>query len=213
MTQFDGTSNISALIKARSDGRFSCANAGAEIDEFTALKGEGIAKCQVFFLRRLERPIAGRRTLLVASITNKQAIPIAVSWAAQVRSALPEPEAADLFLFLLAEEISDDIAARVEADEQFCRKYVKRKGESVAAMLDRSFLASIYTPVTVGAGDETLALLGDPLSNAFVFTSKDHAWFDAKQQHLWRQTLLSGSTGSDVVDVLIAPIDEETAAP
>lgn len=197
--------DLLSQIKERAGQRFNNITNSDQIEKILELANADLNDCSVIFLKRAANPGAGSRTLLVAALPNKEALPSATRWAAEVRANLPEPETADLFLFLIIGNVSDDIAARVEADEQFCRKYVVRPTEKITDMLDRSFLAPVYAPsqiATPGAAPATA--LSDPLAKAFTATMQTHAWFNEHHQQTWRAALLSGVGGPEIVELLLA---------
>lgn len=191
-------------IVDRAGQRFSSETQSSEVEKVRELASAALQDFGVIFLKRTANNGTGKRTLLVAALPDSDALPLAIRWAAEVRSSLPEPETADLFLFLQILHITDDIAAQVEADEQFCRKYVIRPNETIASMLDRSFLAPVYSPpTTADSSTAPITALSDPLAKAFSETAQNHPWFDIKNQQLWRSTLLSGEAGAEIVEHLV----------
>jgi hypothetical protein len=116
-----------------------------------------------------------------------------------VRDSLSEPETADLYLFLLTDRISRNVGADIEASELFCRKFVTRQDESPEELLDRTFLTQLFTQTEVVA-------FADPLQTALSQTSERHPWFAAQQQGAWRGALLSGKSGSEIVEDLLAQV-------
>ncbi|MFZ6820363.1 ABC-three component system middle component 1 [Undibacterium sp. Ji22W] len=192
-------------IVERAGQRFSSDIQSSEVEQVRELASSELKNFGAIFLKRTSNNSAGKRTLLLAVLPDSDALPLAIRWAAEVRSSLAEPETADLFLFLQILNITNDIAAQVEADEQFCRKYVIRPNETIASMLDRSFLAPVYTPpTTADSSTAPIAALSDPLAKAFSATARDHPWFDSENQQVWRSTLLSGEAGADIVEQLVA---------
>lgn len=148
-------------------------------------------------LKRSSIDGAGWRTVLLIELPSAS-VQSAHQWAADVRDVLPEPETADLYMFLMISNITNDEAARIETDDRFCRKVVVRESEEAMDFLDRTFLAALDP-----AGDsETLS---DPLVSALAALSTAHPW---TSPHIidWKEQLLSTNTGADVVRTLNASL-------
>jgi hypothetical protein len=148
-------------------------------------------------LKRSSIDGAGWRTVLLIELPSAS-VQAAHQWAADVRDVLPEPETADLYMFLMISNITNDEAARIETDDRFCRKVVVRESEEAMDFLDRTFLAALDP-----AGDsETLS---DPLVSALTALSTAHPW---TSPHIidWKEQLLSTNTGADVVRTLNASL-------
>lgn len=146
-------------------------------------------------LKRVNRDSAGWRTVLIAALTDEEAnIQEAFRWAADARDSLPEPQTADLYMFMLIDGVASEDAARLETDDRFCRKVVVREGEAADSFLDRSFLASLSTP---GGLDS----ISDPLSAALNALVGAHSWVEPHQNN-WRELLLSGGSGGEIAEAL-----------
>lgn len=189
-------------VQSRAVGRFELQTAGAEIDALQALGSAQLTHRQVVRLRRTGTERAGWRTLLITALDSASNLTAANRWAAEVRDSLPEPGTADLYLFLLADGISDNVGADIEASELFCRKFVMRQKESAEELLDRTFLTRVFSQ-TEGVS------FTDPLQAALSQTADRHPWFSARQREAWRGALLSGKPGSDIVDDLLAQVSDE----
>ncbi|WP_425221220.1 ABC-three component system middle component 1 [Pseudomonas sp.] len=158
----------------------------------------------VLRLKRSNIERAGWRTILLIELplTTLQA---ANQWAADVRDVLPEPETADLYMFLIINGIAKDAAARIEADDRFCCKVVVRESEAAGDFLNRTFLAALDP-----AGDaETLS---DPLVSALNTLSNAHPW-SAPHIAAWRAQLLTNKNGADVVRILTDSLSESEVQP
>jgi len=199
------TEDIVAAILLRVEGRFSVQTEGPEIQGLLALASADLSDCRVIRLRRNNNDHAGWRTLLIASLGSEQELPIANRWAADSRDRLLEPETADLYMILLVGGLTDNDGAGIEANEQFCRKYVFRMEESIEKLLDRTFLG----PVIAMLGGEAMF---DPFIEALLQTSRGHNWLDADKRDSWHSALLSGKTGSDLFEMLrsTAPVGGKT---
>lgn len=155
-------------------------------------------------LKRSNIERAGCRTILLIELPET-ALPAANQWAADVRDVLPEPEAADLYMFLMISRITVDDAARIEADDRFCRKIVVRESEAAGDFLDRTFLAALDP-----AGDaETLS---DPLVSALNVLSTARPW-SAPHIPAWRTQLLTDQNAADVALFLVDSLHENEVQP
>ncbi|NIF28913.1 hypothetical protein F3J44_21345 [Pantoea sp. Tr-811] len=148
---------------------------------------------QVLRLKRSHNERAGWRTVLLIELPLT-ALQAANQWAADVRDVLPEPETADLYMFLMISDIAKDDAARIETDDRFCRKIVVREFETAGDFLNRTFLAALDP-----AGD--IETLSDPLVSALSTLSNAHPW-SAPHIATWKAELLTNQNGADVVRVL-----------
>lgn len=153
----------------------------------------------VIRLKRSHNEKAGWRTVLLIELPLT-ALQAANQWAADVRDVLPEPETADLYMFLMISGIAKDDAARIETDDRFCRKVVVRESEAAGDFLNRTFLA-VLDP----AGD--VETLSDPLVSALNTLSNEHPW-SAPHIAAWKAELLTNQNGADVVRVLTDSLGE-----
>lgn len=183
---------IEAQVRIRAQNRFVIS-----VDEFLASLAEpSLADVFALKLRRADMPNSRGRTILLAVINEPEEWKTVSRWTAQVRDVLPEPETSDLYLILLAEGFSSHNCSRIEADEQFCRKYVTTSLEEIPSLLDRTFLA----PLSVnGTGDGIV----DPVTAAFQSTQAKHAWLTNALQEHWLRTFLSEKAGKDLVPEII----------
>jgi hypothetical protein len=186
------TQEIEAQVRTRAQNRFA-----VSVDEFLASLAEpSLADVSALKLRRAEKPDSSGRTVLLAVIDKVEDWKTVSRWTAQVRDMVPEPETSDLYLILLAEGFSSHNCSRIEADEQFCRKYVTSSLDEISSLLDRTFLA----PLSVsGTGDGIV----DPVTAAFQSTQAKHAWLTNTVQEHWLRTFLSEKTGKDLVPDII----------
>jgi hypothetical protein len=184
-------SEIVTAILTRAEGRyevslsnaFELASPSIEIDSTTVQ------------LKRINREGAGWRTVLIAAIPFDSAkIQSAFRWAADVRDMLAEPQTADLYMFLLIENIASEDAARLETDDRFCRKVVIRVQEDIDSFLNRTFLATLSV-----AGESDIIV--DPLLASLNSLSLAHTWVEPHLEK-WRELLLSGQSGDDIVKAL-----------
>lgn len=165
------------------------------MNQLQLLAGD-LFSARVLTVRRTLPKGSGFRTILVAHSANLKNAGTVLHWAANVRDALPEPSAADLYLFLEVKNASQEDCLRLEADDQYCRKYVKRPGESAEEFVARTFLAAPVRPQQLGE-------MADPLSVSLHRAAQNHDWFTVEQQQYWRQILLSGGNSSDLAALLL----------
>ena len=155
-------------------------------------------------LKRSHIEQAGWRTVLLIELPLT-ALQAANQWAADVRDVLPEPETADLYMFLIISGIAKDDAARIETDDRFCRKFVLRDSETTGDFLNRTFLAALDP-----AGD--VETLSDPLVSALNTLSAAHPW-TSPHISAWRAQLLTNKSGADVVRVFTDSLSESEVQP
>lgn len=150
----------------------------------------------VVTLKKRTANSGGNKTLLLAHFSSLDQIGLGAKWAADVRDALPEPEASDLYLFLSVNGLSDGECSRLEADEQFCRKYVLRPSETDLSLVLRTFLG----PLEVGDDEVSVA---DPVVTAMRSTAKEHEWLDSSMQEYWKELFLSTHESAVIASLLI----------
>ena len=142
--------------------------------------------------------LATWKTMLIVELKSNEELKNALEWTASVKDALLDPETADLYLFIIFEK--DDIkleqSLRIEATEQFCRKYVQRPNKSANELIERTFLSKLKD---TKQGIKRI----DPLNNALALTEKNNEWFTKEEQQDWKKLLLSNNTGYELVELLI----------
>ena len=189
---------IEVQVRTRAQNRFE-----VSVDESLALLAEpSLADVSALKLRRATKPDSSGRTVLLAVIDKVEDWKTVSRWTAQVRDMLPEPDTSDLYLILLAEEFSSHNCSRIEADEQFCRKYVTSSLEEIPSLLDRTFLA----PLSASGTGEGIV---DPVTAAFQSTQAKHAWLTNTVQDQWLRSFLSEKQGKDLVPDILETIYPE----
>lgn len=158
----------------------------------------------VLRLKRSHIERAGWRTVLLIELPL-MALQAANQWAADVRDVLPEPETADLYMFLMISGIAKDDAARIETDDRFCRKVVVGEYEAAGDFLNRTFLAALDP-----AGD--VETFSDPLVSALNTLSNARPW-SVPHIAAWRAQLLTNKNGADVVRILTDSLSESEVQP
>lgn len=178
-------------ITERAEGRYIVSLP----DTFELVSPSNEIESSTVQLKRVNQKGAGWRTVLIAAFSfDSEKIQGAFRWAADVRDMLAEPQTADLYMFMLIEGIASEDAARLEADDRFCRKIVVREQEDVDSFLDRSFLATL---VPAGSSDN----ISDPLLASLDSLSIAHSWV-VPHLEIWREVLLSGKSGGDIAEEL-----------
>lgn len=175
-------------IALRAQGRYLTGSEESSAAEFIALSSSEVSK-RVFRLRRNES--AGWRTILIAHAPySEDAVRSTYSWAANVRERLPGAQSADLYMLMLMDGIADEEAAKIETDENFCRKFVLKSNESLTDILDRTFLGP------VSAQDD-----GGPVQNPVVVAIEamvqTHPWARALVSE-WERVLIQGNSAEAI---------------
>ena len=193
--------SLQAAILELAQNRFFLAEQERS-DYFYSLVQDGVVDRSVVTLKKHTAGSGGNKTLLLACLSSTEQISLGAKWAADVRDELPEPEASDLYLFLSVDGISDGECSRIEADEQFCRKYVLRPYESYSSLVMRTFLG----PLEVG--DEAVSV-ADPVVSAMRSTEKDHNWLDSPMQEHWKRLFLLDQESTVIASLLIDERNQE----
>lgn len=177
--------------------------------EIFSLSPEELSKKYIIRLKRINShmEINNRKTILLVGLENIDQLTYVLKWASIAKEILLDPESADLYLFICFDnEITHDMCIRIESTDQFCRKYVLRHNETYDQFIERTFLAKLNS-----SGQELLST--DPLLKAFSLVEDDHAWFTSKEQIRWKTSLLSGLTGSDLIEDLFTSNISENETP
>ena len=137
-----------------------------------------------------------RKTILVVGIEDDSQTIHAFRWAAIAKEILIDPESSDLYLFIcFNQSVPLEVCLRIESTEQFCRKYVIHPEETIEHFMERTFLAKLNS-----ASQGILS--ADPLIKSFVSVQIEHDWFNTDEQNKWKGILLSGLTGSELIEEL-----------
>lgn len=188
-----------SAIKERAEGRYYIDDSGPGPTALGSLAPEALNDRRVVRLRRQASERSGWRTLLIAAVTPSINEEDAIRWAAAARDALTEPETADLYLILVAENLDSTRRLSIEADEQFCRRFVTGSNESIDTFLSRTFLTHPFE-------DNEAIPLEEPLAAALRATGESHEWLSGDKRTSWRAALLSGLTGVDLADALLSAV-------
>jgi len=145
------------------------------------------------------------KTILVTGIEPDQ-IRDVLQWAALCKEVLLDPETSDVYLFIMwPGEYNPSIeeCLRIEANEDFCRKFVLRPGETVESFIERTFLKKIDAP-------EPLDLGQDPLISAFSGLEQQFSWLDEGEKARWRAAFNSGASSFELFNTLLTSNKSES---
>ncbi len=185
------TEEIIPKIQEKSSGRFDVLN--EDDPRLAELAPRGLNGQRVVRLKRTGFETSGLTTVLLGEFKWKRELYFeAKKWAADVRDSLVGPgEVVDLYLLLHIADLPHRLWLRIEADEHFCRKYVRRPHEDLSDLLDRTFLGYV-------SGSDELYNVRDPLSS-----SLRDAGFDLDSQKKLRSELISPQGDVDLADLFI----------
>lgn len=206
MTFESFTAHIKSIVK----NRFYIENQSGTIAEMLALLPENIVDKQVLRFCRQHTSDTSRqfwKTLLIGSIGSDNLRDV-LQWAALCKEVLLDPETSDIYLFIMwfgDNSPSIEECLRIEANEDFCRKFVLRPGETIESFIERTFLKKIETPQPLDLGQ-------DPLITAFSGLEEHFSWFDEAEKTRWKEAFNSGASGSDLFDALITHKPEKNEA-
>lgn len=206
MTFEQFTAHINSVI----ENRFSIDNQNDIKAEMLALLPENIGGKHVLrFCRQDSSNTLSRymKTLLIVSITSDN-LRAALQWAALCKEMLLDPETSDVYLFIMwlsDNNPSIEECLRIEANEDFCRKFVLRPSEPVESFIERTFLKKNDIPQPLDLGQ-------DPLMSAFSGLEEQFDWFDEAEKARWREAFNSGASSFDLFNLIINHKSESNEA-
>lgn len=206
MTFEQFTAHINSVV----ENRFSIENQNDIKTEMLALLPENIGRKQVLRVCRQDSSDTLSRymkTLLIVAITSDN-LRAALQWAALCKEMLLDPETSDVYLFIMwlgDNNPSIEECLRIEANEDFCRKFVLRPSVTVESLIERTFLKKVDAPQPLDLGQ-------DPLISAFSGLEEDFGWLDQAEKTRWKEAFNSGASGSDLFDALITHKPENNEA-
>jgi len=166
-------------------------------DYLLCLDGKDLTK-SIIRLKRINHPkLYFYRTFLFVELNEMGRLKEVLQWTAAVKSTLTDPETSDLYLIIVSEDniFSDSESMRIEATEQFCKKYVQRDSELPTDLINRTNLAMISTL-------NSDVIQTDPVDNALQKTSESLTWFDSSMQNKWKVAFESEESGYELLDLL-----------
>jgi len=192
--------NVQLLTEAfsqKASEKYEIQSSNLLIDNLIELAPIKLTEIAIIRLKRNGNTTNNWKTLIFAFLDSVAVFPTAFSWVAAIKEELLDPESSDLYFIgaVKNDQISNELCTNIESGEQFCRKYILRPGEIVSDLIDRTFLANL----TESKVEEEIV---DPLYMAIQLTAKRLPGFNAQQQEHWRDTLLSGNSGAELIDQL-----------
>lgn len=190
-----------AHINASTENRFVIEDQSDIKNEMLSVAPENITnKLILRFCRQLSSGLLNHnmKTLFVVNI-SPDIFKDSLQWVALSKEVLLDPETADVYLFIMwKEETSPSIeeCLRIEASEDFCRKFVLRPFETIESFIERTFLKKIDAPLPLDLGQ-------DPLISAFSGLEDQFTWFDESEKTRWKEVFNTGTSGSDLFDALM----------
>jgi len=188
------------VIEMCSD-RFEINDTGDFINKMMTDDVDNVHNKKILRIRRLGIHVDCWKTVVLIEIDTdddnylKIELKEAINWIASIKESLIGSENSDLYLFLaLNYQISKEECLRIEATEQFCRKYVILPDEDIAEFVNRTFLQKYV--------DSTKQNGSDPVERAFAKTVESHSWLTPEMQKKWKKALLS-LNGSELIDELL----------
>jgi hypothetical protein len=187
---------FTTLIDEKIKNRFVIIGQDSLYDEMMDLSSENLTNKKV--IRFARQQISSFKTLLIVGISHAKLLD-ALEWAAISKDLLLDPETADIYLFILwtdEAKPSLDECLRIEASEDFCRKFVLRPDENAQSFIERTFISGLDPPNPVDLGQ-------DPLIAAFAGLEEQFPWFDDAEKAKWRDAFNSGISSYDLFYKLI----------
>lgn len=197
-------------IKDNIQARFHIESPNVLQTEMLDLTPQGITNKQVLrFCRPLSSNVPNQfgKTLLVTGIDPDQ-IRDVLQWAALCKEVLLDPETSDVYLFIMwsgKNNLSIEECLRIEANEDFCRKFVLRPSEAIESFIERTFLKKIDASKPLDLGQ-------DPLISAFSGLEQQFSWLDEAEKARWRAAFNSGATGFELFNILTSNKSESNEA-
>lgn len=166
-------------------------------NQLLQLDGNSLTKSIMRLKRKNRTNLNFYRTFLLVEINESQHLSEVLQWTAAVKSSLTDPETSDLYLIVVSEKniFTGSESMRIEATEQFCKKYIQREDELPADLIKRTNLAMINTL----SGD---VIKTDPVDYALLKTGEDQVWFDLSIQKNWKIAFESEKSGNELLDLL-----------
>jgi hypothetical protein len=196
-------------INHQIESRFSIKSQGTIENEMIELASENLQDKKLLrFFRPLGTSEPRLKTLLVVGINSHNYLKDVLQWAALCKELLLDPETADIYLAIMwTEETQPSIeeCLRIEASEDFCRKFVLRPNETKESFVERTFITKVDAPIPLDLGQ-------DPLISAFSVLEQEFTWFNDEEKIKWREVFSSGTSGFDLFNTLINNQSESNEA-
>jgi hypothetical protein len=187
-------------IKHQIEGRFSIKSYGTIENEMINVASEKLQNKNLLrFFRTQETSELHLKTLLIVGIISDDDLKNALQWAALCKELILDPETADIYLAIMwsnETQPSVEECLRIEASEDFCRKFVLRPNETNKSFVERTFITKVDAPSPMDLGQ-------DPLIAAFSILEKEFTWFSDAEKIKWREAFSSGASSFDLFNTLI----------
>jgi hypothetical protein len=193
--------NIRSHITSITENRYVINDNADYENELFSLANIDLKNKWIFRIKRMGSKINSWKTLVFIEMETddeenaKIELKRAVNWIALIKESLLGEENTDLYMFLaFSDSISEEECLRIEATEQFCRKYVLLPDEEISDFLNRTFLQKLLDNVdTTG--------LDDPIERSFCKTAAKYNWLTPEIKKEWMKAFfhLSGSELSDAI--------------
>lgn len=198
-----------SYIHRQIEARFSIKSQGTIENEMIEVASENLQNKELIrFFRPLETSEPSLKTLLVVGINSDSNLKDVLQWAALCKELLLDPETADIYLAIMwTKETQPSIeeCLRIEASEDFCRKFVLRPNETKESFVERTFFTKVEAPTPLDLGQ-------DPLISAFSVLEQEFAWFNDEEKVKWREAFSSGMSSFDLFNTLINNQSESNEA-
>lgn len=196
-------------INHQIEARFSIKSQGTIENEMIDMASENLQNKKLLrFFRPQETSEPRLKTLLIAGIISDDHLKDALQWAALCKELLLDPETADIYLAIMwsdENQPSLEECLRIEASEDFCRKFVLRPDETNESFVERTFITKVDTPSPLDLGQ-------DPLIVAFSVLEQEFTWFNNEEKIKWREAFSSGTSSFDLFNLLINNKSESNEA-
>jgi len=139
------------------------------------------------------------KTLLIAGINKLINLKEVLEWTALSKDILIDPETSDIYLFIFwhgETKPTLEECLRIEATEDFCRKFVLRPDENEVSFIERTFIYMQKNPIPLDLGV-------DPLLSTFSDLGNQYSWFDEAEQKKWRLAFNSNMNGNELFNLLM----------
>jgi len=186
---------LSSYIDSVTENRFEKESSIDTSEHLFALDEQNLEK-QIFRLKKKNKfELKTYRTILLVQIADSDVLKSVLQWVAAVKNSLTDPETSDLYLIVISENniFTIDDSMRIEATEQFCKKYVQREDESPERLIRRTCLASFSV-----ISDDSIQT--DPVNNVFFETQQKYHWFEESVQQIWKEAFKSDDNGNELLD-------------
>jgi len=198
-----------SYIHQQIEASFSIKEQVAIKNKMIELASENLQNKEVIrFFRTLETSEISLKTLLVVGTSSDKYLKDVLQWAALCKELLLDPETADIYLAIMwTEETQPSIeeCLRIEASEDFCRKFVLRPDETKESFVERTFIKKVDAPTPLDLGQ-------DPLISAFSVLEQEFSWFNEEEKVKWREAFSSGLSSFDLFNTLINNQSESNEA-